>query len=144
VVVADHGYRPEKVGWFVVGTLIGSMAYFWLWARVVGFMPAKRHTIRPIGLAFLFDRLLPAFRIREEHYDIASFYRRTGKSRWASSHELENPDIATLKYLWFRIHVIKAGEKDAQRAEACLDFIKAVGLVLVIFLVAAINALVRH
>ena len=68
--VADHGFRPQKVGWFVLATLTGAVAYFWLWVQVVGFMPAKKNTVRLIGPAFLFDRLLPAFQIRDEHYNV--------------------------------------------------------------------------
>jgi hypothetical protein len=52
--------------------------------------------------------------------------------------------VKTLKYLWFKIPVEKASEKDTRRAELCLDIIKAIGLVLIIFLVAAINALFSH
>jgi hypothetical protein len=135
--VADHGYRPEKVGWFVVATLIGSAAYFWLWVRVVGFMPAKKNTIRPIGLAFLFDRLLPAYKIREDHYDIDTFFVWVRKP----GHLL---NVKYMSYLWFKVPVVKAQQRDVQRAEMCLDFVKVIGLVLAIFLVAAINALFSH
>src|SRR5262249_37125976 len=33
--VADYGYRPEKVIWIFVGTIFGSLLYFWLRLRVV-------------------------------------------------------------------------------------------------------------
>jgi hypothetical protein len=135
-VVAQHGYRPEQAGFFVLATLIGAAVYFWLCIRIVGFVPVQKDTVRPIGAIFLFDRLLPAYRIREEHYQIEAFYRRLRRS--------DRSHVKTLKYLWFKIPVEKASEKDTRRAELCLDIIKAIGLVLIIFLVAAINALFSH
>jgi hypothetical protein len=134
--VAQHGYRPEQAGFFVLATLVGAGVYFWLWTRVVGFIPSGKDTVRPIGAMFLFDRLLPAYRIREEHYNIESFYRRASRRSGSNG--------KTLKYLWFKIPVVKASKDDARRAERCLDVVKAIGLVLIIFLVAAINALFGH
>lgn len=177
--VADHGYRPEKVGWFVVATLVASGAYFWLWVRVVGFKPTKHNRIRPIGLLFLFDRLLPIYKIREENYDIESFFKRTKKPGWRHyiiafvfkrpikptwckniigfvfkrgestgwrQNIIPRPGDATImsmNYFWLKIPVVKADEEDVRRAERCLDVVKVIGLVLAIFLVAAVNALVR-
>jgi hypothetical protein len=50
------------------------------------------------------------------------------------------------RYLWFKLRVVKLepGDKAQQRVELALDFIKFVGLVLAIFLVAALNSLVNH
>jgi hypothetical protein len=142
--VADHGYRPEKVGWFVVGTILAAWIYFWGWARVVGFLPAGKYTIRPIGFAFLFDRLLPAYRIRDDHYHIDTFYRRTNRLRARNYDRLADHEAIKMKYLWWTVSVIKADEKDVYRAEVCLDVIKVIGLTLAIFLIAAINAIFRQ
>jgi hypothetical protein len=136
--VAQHGYRPEQAGFFVIGALMCAAIYLWLWIRVVGFMPANKDTVRPIGAMFLFDRLLPAYLMREEHSAIESFYVRPKKGGSGRS------DATIMKYLWFRIPVVRAGTDDVHRAERCFDVIKAVGFVLIIFLVAAINALFSH
>jgi hypothetical protein len=38
--LADHGYRPERVGWFVLVTIAGSFFYLWLVVRVMWVTPA--------------------------------------------------------------------------------------------------------
>jgi len=40
------------------------------------------------------------------------------------------------------LSIVPAGERDQHRAEICLDILKALGIILAGFLVAAINALV--
>jgi hypothetical protein len=140
--LADHGFHPEKVVWFVGGALLLFFAIFWVFLRVVAITPEKKdNTIRPIGFAFLFDRLLPAYQIRQDHYNIQTYYKRVRRR------DLPNhlPDaIKTLKYFWRHVSVVKAEEKDIARAEWWLDILKVIGLILAIFLVAAINALVNH
>jgi hypothetical protein len=137
--LADHGFHPEKVGWYVGGTLLLSAIVFWLCLRMIAFTPDKKTAIRPIGLLFLFDRLLPAYQIRQDHYNIQTYY----KWIWNRSNYLPGV-VKTLKYFWIGIPVVKADEKDVIRAEICLDVLKVIGLILAIFLVAAINALVNH
>jgi hypothetical protein len=136
--VADHGYRPQKVGWFVGGTLVCAAAYFWLRLRVVGFMSANKTTIHPVGIAFLFDRLLPAYRISEEHYDIESYYKLASKA------QKRKDSCRYLEFLRFKIRVVKAEQKDTRRIEKSLVILKSIGFILAIFLVAAIQALVVH
>jgi hypothetical protein len=137
--LADYGYRPQKVGWFVAATLVAAAGYFWLRLRVVGFMPVNTTAVRPIGMAFLFDRLLPAYNIREEHYKVESYYKlafRLAKTK--------SPHLKHLKFLWFKIPVVKAEERDSQKVEKLLVVVKVIGIILAIFLVAAIQALVNH
>jgi len=136
--LADSGYRPEKVGWAVLGVMATSAIYFWFLEGVVAIKPEKKDLLRPIGVTFLFDRLLPAYQIREDHYKIESFMRRAGKGDGTFDGEF--------RYLWFKLRVVKLepGDKAQQRVELALDFIKFVGLVLAIFLVAALNSLVNH
>jgi hypothetical protein len=136
--LADSGYRPEKVGWAVLGVMVLSAIYFWLFEGVVAIKPEKKDSLRPIGVTFLFDRLLPAYQIREDHYKIESFMRRAGKD--------EGPVDPNFKYLWSKLRVVKIeqGDKAIQRVEPALDVVKFVGLVLAIFLVAALNSLVNH
>ena len=78
--LADHGYRPGKVLWYVTGTL--ALAWFiFLWPLKIvaytskagseterqsadgGDLFANPEKLRPIGFSFLLDRLLPAYRI---------------------------------------------------------------------------------
>ena len=92
--LADNGYRPGKVIWWVVLTLF----VFWVWflwpLRVVGYTskagsgspeqqsldyrdkPTDPIKLRPLGPLFLFDRLLPAYRILQRHYEIDQYYKR--------------------------------------------------------------------
>jgi hypothetical protein len=139
--VADHGYRPQKVGWIVAATIVGAAAYFWLRIKIVAFMPVKKDVVRPIGLAFLFDRLLPAYRIREENYNIEAYYKLASKANQSAD---EPKYIRYLHIFGFKIPVVKADEEDVRHVDRCLDIIKAVGIVLAIFLVAMVNALFSH
>ena len=95
-------------------------------------------------MAFLFDRLLPAYHIREDHYDIEAYYKWTLRIGRNSRYAFAPKDMEQLKYLVWTLRVIRADEKDVRHVETCLDVIKAIGIVLAIFLVAAINALVSH
>jgi hypothetical protein len=143
-VLADHGYRPEKVvGWVLLIILI-SILYSPLVVQVVAVKSAKRDIIRPIGLAFLFDRLLPAYHIREEHYDIESYYKLAAMARRQTRYATAPIEIQYLEYLWLKIPVVKADKTDVRHVEIFLDVLKVIGIVLAIFLVAAINALVTH
>src|ERR1051326_508555 len=143
--LADNGYRPEKVGWFVGLILLLSFAYFWFWEKVIAIRPERKtegpddsaprsaKKDLPVGLTFLFDRLLPAYQIREDHYKIAAFLKRVPQGEGKE-----------LQYFWMRFYVAPADDATAQRVERVLDVIKFLGLVLAIFLVAALNALVSH
>lgn len=140
--VADHGYRPQKVFWFVAAALIGAVAYFWLWEKVVGFMPANKNAIRPISLPFLFDRLLPWYKISEEHYDVDSYYKRVSKP--LKTDGSDKVPVTYMNLFWFKIPVVKADEGDIIRIRKCLEVMKWTGLLLALFLVAAVKALFDH
>jgi len=133
--LADHGYRPEKVGWFVVGVIVLAFAYFWFWIRIIAIKPEKKPTLLPIGLTFLFDRLLPAYQIRADHYNIESYLKRVKKG---------HPHGRDFRYMRMTFHVADTDVKTVQRAERALDVLKFIGLILAVFLVAALNSLVGH
>jgi hypothetical protein len=137
---ADHGYRPGKVFWILAATLLGAAAYFRYWLKVVAFAPANKNTIRRIGLLFLFDQLLPAYRINEDNYNVQSFYKLVPKSTQTDA----NVDITYMNLPRRKVALIKADEKDVRRVEQCLSVVKGIGILLAVFLVAAINALVNH
>jgi hypothetical protein len=135
--IADNGYHPEKVGWFVVISIGVFFAYFWSALRTIGLLPKEKTIILPIGIVFLFDRLLPAYQIREDHYNIAKFFKFVPKTGGPY-------DIKTMRYFGRDFSVIAADEAERLQIERSLDVLKIVGLVLAVFLVAAINAIVSH
>jgi hypothetical protein len=138
--IADNGYHPEKVGYFVVLSIIIFGIYFWFVLRAVGLMPKEKHTILPLGMVFLFDRLLPAYHIREDHYDIAKFYMRAPKK---AMKDVTN-ELKTMRYIGRDWPVVAATEAQRIRIERSLGVLKVLGLILAVFLVAAINAIVSH
>jgi len=135
--LADHGYRPERIGWFVFGTLLFFMlTLFPLWLGIVGYAVKSRpDKVKPIGLVFLFDRLLPAYRLREENYDIAYYYVLPKKG--------ENRNCAIMNYRQLSWIVAEANERETERAEKWLDILRFLGLVFTIFIIAAISKLAR-
>jgi hypothetical protein len=138
--IADNGYHPEKVGWFVVLAIVGFGLYFWFGLRAVGLLPKDKHIILPLGFVFLFDRLLPAYQIREDHYHVASFFKRVPR-RLRQSPYLKTK---SMRYLWWNTPVVAVSEAERLRIERGLDVLKIIGLVLAVFLVAAINAIVSR
>jgi hypothetical protein len=136
--IADNGYHPEKVGWFVVIFICVFFVYFWLALGTIGLLPKDKTIILPIGTVFLFDRLLPAYQIREDHYNIAQFFKRVPKKG------APYPDIKTMRYFGKDFSVIATTEAERLQIERSLDVLKIVGLVLAVFLVAAVNAIVSR
>jgi hypothetical protein len=138
--IADNGYHPEKVGWFVALSIAAFGTYFWIALKAVGLLPKEKHIILPIGIVFLFDRLLPAYQIREDHYNVAAFFKRVPRKSAISA----KGDLKTMRYLGRDFLVVAADEAERLRIERSLDVLKVVGLILAVFLVAAINAIVSH
>jgi hypothetical protein len=140
--LADNGYRPEKVVWWVAAIIILSGLYFWLRLNVIAIRPEHKNEPLPIGFLFLFDRLLPAYQVREDHYKIDKYMK------WVPRDYSPGPGetLAELRYFRKKFHLLEvpANHDDIKRAERALDIIKFLGLVLAIFLVAAVNALVSH
>jgi hypothetical protein len=138
--IADNGYHPEKVGYFVAVSIVAFGIYFWFVLRAVGLMPKEKQSILPLGIVFLFDRLLPAYQIREDHYNVAKYYMRVPKK--ALKHA--TGDLRIMRYAGCNWLVVAATEAQRIRIERSLDVLKVLGLVLAVFLVAAINAIVSH
>lgn len=136
-ILADHGYRPERIGWFVLITLLFFMlTLFPFWLGIVGYSVESRpDKVKPVGLVFLFDRLLPAYRLREENYKIAHYYVLPKKG--------ENRNCAVLSFRQWSWIVTEANERETEQAEKWLDVLRFLGLVFTIFIIAAISKLAR-
>jgi hypothetical protein len=155
--LADHGFRPSKA---LLATLL-VLGAFWLWfwfkLRIVGFEPkseekSKEHPaqersvavpdIWPIGPLFLFDRLIPVYRIRDEHYSIARYFRAAHADEKPARHHPGKPPYPMVFFRrnWF---VCPVGDEEKARAEKWLVVLRVIGAVLSVFLLAAVNALIR-
>ena len=153
--LADHGIRPGKVVWWVIGVLIAFFAFFWTILGVVGFEPkekdkgkesAPKATLAepwPLTFLFLFDRLLPLYKIREEHYSIACYYRRATGAEIQAGQDDPARQPQRMRYFFWNVPVMPITEPENKRAEKSLLFLRVIGLVLTVFLLAAINALTR-
>src|SRR5262245_19116937 len=150
-ILADHGLRPAKVVWSVVGTLIVFFAVFWLWLRIIGFEPDGKDSqapgtvpvIWPITFLFLFDRLIPAYKIRDEHYAITKVYRRATKAEIKAGAPTTGGPLYPLSYFGRKIQVCPGSEADLVMANKWLIILRIIGVIFTIFLLAAINTLVR-
>ena len=150
--LADHGLRPGKVVWWVLIALAAFAALFWFGLGVIGFEPKRKDgdvpvgptpEIWPLSLLFLFDRLIPIYQIREEHYSINRFYRRATRNevKTASVHRGGPPypmPCFGLKFL-----VWPAADTNRRRIESWLVALRIIGVIFTVFLLAAINTLAR-
>jgi hypothetical protein len=183
--LADSGLRPQKV----IIPIIIVILLFWIWCwfklRIVGFealddkkqsshadgkdksasteaeMPGKstKPDIWPITLLFLFDHLIPAYHIREQHYSFARVYLKLPRKRAkptplpanetavvggdaASDVTEESNPSYDMPYLWARHQVRPGNHGDYERLERSLVLLRLLGIVLSAFLLAAVNALI--
>ncbi|MGJ0620324.1 MAG: hypothetical protein ACR65Z_06365 [Methylocystis sp.] len=136
--LAAHGFRPERVVWFALGILL----VYWLaiqLAGVVGFSVAEEQSpgepprIQPIGLIFLFDKLIPAYKLREDHSKPLQFYVLADPKQAAYS----------FKRFFAEWNVTEASERQQRVINFCFDLLRWFGLIIAIFLFAAIGRLVR-
>jgi hypothetical protein len=150
--LADHGIRPGKVVWWVIGVLAVFFGFFWAVLGIVGFQPkgtpsepasASASEPWPVSVLFLFDRLLPLYKIREEHYAVGRYYRRVTPGEVRAGLQDVNDPPPSMRFLLWTIPVAPVGESDMRRAEKWLLVLRIIGLVLTVFLLAAINALTR-
>jgi hypothetical protein len=168
--LADHGYRPGKVLWWVTLTLVAFWLLF-LWPlKVVAYKPKTRTSppesprgehlrrktktgtsppespptdaseLRPLGFLFLFDRLLPAYQIDSAHYEIESYFKRVPVADLASTTPF--PPVVR-RLLFFKWPVEQAtSRQELDRIENSLRALRILGLIFAIFLAAAVSALV--
>lgn len=155
--LADHGYRPGKVIWWTALTLVVFWLVFVFKLKVVAFEPneestagrpaaqtsaspaPKPPTLKPIGFIFLFDRLLPNYRIVTSNYEIRRYYKRIHAPA-AATVSRASP-MRRLRFLdWFVVPV--DDPEEIARIEKWLVALRLLGLVYTLFLAAAIGALI--
>src|SRR3954453_3138369 len=87
----------------------------------------------PIGLMFLFDRLIPIYKIRERSYNIERFYA-IARNEDKGSVQIRYP---------FRIRrsLVEASPSEERHAERALDALRFLGLIFAGFAVAAVSKL---
>jgi hypothetical protein len=151
--LADHGLRPGKVAWSVGITLLLFLLWFWFILGIVAFEPRSKDKeaaaahpplLWPITLLLLFDRLIPAYKIREEHYAIAKVYRKaTPEEIRAGPHAPGDPPYP-MRYLGKTYWVCPAGDAELRQAEKWLVVLRIIGVVFTVFLLAAINTIVSR
>lgn len=138
--LANHGYEPQQIVWAVLLTLFVFSLLFVFCFRIVGYSsekaPDKVKIMTPI---FLFDRMLPTYHLREDHYHIAHYFLLF------KLHDSRKVDGTTqmLPFLGLKIPVLQASDEELERAERWLDVLKFLGLVFAIFIAAAIARMVR-
>jgi hypothetical protein len=147
--LADFGLRPAKVVWSILITVLVFAIWFWLYLRVIGFEPKRKDDappgaapdIWPLGFLFLFDRLIPLYQIRDQHYSISKFYRRVTRGELKAAPEGNAP--TPMLFLGRKVLVAPATEAEARRIEKWLVVLRAIGAIFTIFLVAAVASLTK-
>jgi hypothetical protein len=147
--LADHGMRPAKVVWSVGIALLAFLAWFWYVLGIVGFepkpegnaLPGQPPALWPVTFLFLFDRMIPAYKIREEHYAITRVYRIATAAEIKAGPLQPGAPPYPIRYLGKTLLVWPAGDVDLEKVEKWLVVLRVIGVVFTIFLLAAINAL---
>lgn len=133
-----------------------TLGVFWiifmLWLRVVAFSskpkrdadePAsdqQTQKLRPIGLMFLFDRLLPHYQIISANYDIEKYYKRIPSSE-AVARAIPPRRLPRLRIFEWPVEPVTSNA-EIDRIENWLLVLRIFGVIFAIFLAAAIGALV--
>jgi hypothetical protein len=171
-IVADHGYRPAKAIYGVLITLAIFWWIFWFQLKVIAFEVEQKGesqheaalgeetplvdgqrtipalSLLPIGFLFLFDRLVPALEIREENYSIGRVYGRVspffrfGSKNSSTKNEMER--AYELTYLLQKHTVVPLDEEKKERFKRWLIVLRVIGVAWGVFLLAALNALIKH
>lgn len=151
--LADHGLRPGKVVWSVGIALLLFLLWFWFILGIVGFEPrskdkeaavAQPPLLWPITLLLLFDRLIPAYRIRDEHYAIARVYRKATPDEIQAGPRAPGDPPYPMRYLGKTYSVWPMGDAELRQAEKWLVVLRVIGVVFTVFLLAAINTIVSR
>ncbi|MBV8745906.1 MAG: hypothetical protein JO134_12785 [Xanthobacteraceae bacterium] len=147
--LADYGLRPAKVIWSILITVGLFALWFWFYLRVIGFEPKRKDDtapgvapdIWPLGFLFLFDRLIPLYQIRDQHYSIGRFFRRVTRSELKATPA--GSATTPMLFLGRKVLVAPATEAETRRIEKWLVVLRAIGAIFTIFLVAAVASLTK-
>ena len=168
--VADHGYRPGKAVYGVLLTLAFFWSIFWLKLNIVAFESEKKPDaaskatqagqadpnsasvaeaetgLLPVSFLFLFDRLIPAFEIRQENYSIGKVYGRVASLGrfWSKPIGSSSHPVYELRYLRMTHNLIPLSEEEKYRFKKWLIALRIIGVAWGVFLLAALNALIKH
>jgi hypothetical protein len=148
--LADHGLRPGKVVWWVILTLLAFAVWFWFVIGIVGFVPKRESeqqqrapNVWPVSLLFLFDRMIPIYRIRDEHYSIGTVYCIASRKQLEGETLTAEGPPFQMSYLGRKHLVWPGSEADLRRVDKWLALLRVLGAIYAVFLLAAINALTR-
>jgi hypothetical protein len=105
-----------------------------------------------VGFLFLFDRLIPAFQIREENYSIGKVYGRVSPffkrfsvaKQPAITENRENNQTCEMVYLRIRHVLVPLGEREKDLFKKWIIALRVIGVAWGAFLLAALNALIKH
>lgn len=130
--IADHGERPEQVIRCIVLMIIISYFIFAYAINVYGFSTEDDSNeaepkIYPIGFIFLFDRMLPSYKISEKNYQIDRYWAR------------KRSEGLPLRHLGISIQVQECRETQRKAANIMLNLIRLVGYLFAAFLIAAVS-----
>jgi hypothetical protein len=151
--LADHGIRPTKVLWPLVVVLAFYFLVFRVWLGIVAFEPKEskdKNSDHPpaiprpryLGTLFLFDRLMPIYKIKDEHYTVGRYFRMATGGEIGAACDPAKPPYQ-MRRLWMRPWVYPVNDDEKDRIESWLVWLRVIGAVLAVFLLAAINALTR-
>jgi hypothetical protein len=139
--VADFGHRPEKVVQWIIVVLLVAVIVFWGLFGAYGFKVKGTDRLLPFGIIFFFDRLIPLYKLREDHYNIETVMVRPTLP-WRKATSQNGCDLARIRFFWLNPQVVPADSRQQQRILTWIEWIKIVGVILTIFFSAAIGALV--
>ena len=153
--LADHGIRPIKLlYWLFFVLAVFSILFHWVF-RIVGFKPKEKDsagkgrkksdppTPWPLGFIFLFDRAVPLYKIREEHYAIDTYFRKATIAEIKGKRSPAGPPYE-MRHFGIKSWVHPVTEDENRRAERWLVVLRIIGAILALFLLPAINALITR
>ena len=90
---------------------------------------------------FLFDRLIPLYQIRDQHYSISKYYRRATRDELKTAPADSAPK--PMLFLGRKVLVTPATDAEARRIEKWLVVLRLIGAIFTIFLLAAVGSLTK-
>ena len=142
--LVDHGYRPAHIFFWVFFTIAAYLVIYHGFIRVVGFSVAgelaksdastwvPKQKIHTIGILFLFDHLLPAYKLRNIDYNVLDYYERT-----------RDGTGQPFSCFGIRCLIKKASAAKVRKFERYLNFLRFLGLIYFVFIIAALSNITK-